>query len=69
MDAGRIDARQVQKIASASFSAKYKSKAEIFRFLTVDVKCYLPKYENITIYFLKDVIKGSKKCKSIIIHI
>ena len=27
----------------------------------VDVKAYLPNYEYVTIYFLKDLIEGKKK--------
>ncbi len=29
--------------------------------LTVDVGCYLPHYETITIYFMKDILAGKKK--------
>lgn len=49
------------KIATASFSAKYKSKREIWNFLTVKVAAYLPPYENITIYHMKDLVSGQKK--------
>jgi hypothetical protein len=30
-------------------------------FLTVDADTYLPRYENVTIYFLKDLLSGRKK--------
>ena len=36
---------------------------EIFTFLTVDVKCYLPAIQTVTIYFLKALITGEKKRK------
>ena len=36
---------------------------EIFTFLTVDVKAYLPAMHTVTIYFLKDLITGQKKRK------
>jgi len=45
------------------FASKYRSKREVFNFLTMDVKAYLPSYDTVTIYFLKDLVMGSKKCK------
>ena len=46
-----------------SFQAKYQSKRECYNFLTVQVEIYLPAYETVTIYFLKDIISGKKKRK------
>ena len=31
--------------------------------MTVDVKAYLPAMQTVTIYFLKDLITGKKRCK------
>jgi hypothetical protein len=50
-------------ISAKEFESKYKSKREIFTFLTVDAGAYLPAYDTVTIYFLKDIINGAKKCK------
>ena len=50
-------------MTAAAFAAKYKSKRECYTFLAVDVQAYLPAYDTITIYFLKDIINGSKKSK------
>ena len=36
---------------------------EVFTFLTVDVKAYLPAMNTVTIYYLKDLITGKKKSK------
>ena len=36
-------------ISALAFAAKYKGKREIFNFLTIDVKAYLPAYETITV--------------------
>ena len=47
-----------------SFSAKYRSKREIYTFLTVDGEVYLPPFETVTVYFCKDIVEGNKKCKS-----
>ena len=43
--------------------AKFKSKGEVYHFLVVDVKMALPKYQQVTIWFLKDLMAGNKKCK------
>ena len=40
-------------VTSAAFAAKFRSKREVYQFLTVDVKAYLPPLENVTTYFLK----------------
>ena len=54
---------QKVSIPAAEFKAKYNSKKECFYFLSVDCKAYLSSYETVTIYFLKDLIAGTKKCK------
>jgi hypothetical protein len=53
----------MEQIKAAEFAAKYKSKREIYSFLTVDAGAYLPAYDTVTIYFLKDMLSGVKKCK------
>jgi hypothetical protein len=50
-------------ISYKEFEAKYKSKREIFTFLTVECGAFLPAYDTVTIYFLKDLLSGRKKCK------
>ena len=54
---------QLAQVNVQSFMAKYKSKRECYNFLTVQVEVYLPAYETVTIYFLKDLISGKKKRK------
>ena len=46
-----------------SFASKYKSKREVYNFLTIECHAYLPPYDTLTIYFLKDLISGAKKSK------
>ena len=53
------------KISAAEFAAKFRSKKECYFFMTVTVKAYLPGYETVTIYFLKDLMSGAKKRKVI----
>ena len=52
---------QKTKITSAAFSSKFRSKREIYVFLTVDVRAYLPNYDNLTVYFCKDLVTGKRK--------
>ena len=64
-----INANNVQqipqpvRITAKEFAAKFSTKRECFTFLAIDCKAYLPAYDTITIYFLKDLIAGRKKCK------
>ena len=50
-----------QRIDSKTFAAKFKSKKEVYNFLTIDAKAYLPPYENVSIYHMKDIVSGAKK--------
>lgn len=52
---------QNRTVTAATFSSKFRSKREIYVFLTVDVKAYLPHCDNVTIYFLKDLVTGKRK--------
>ena len=59
---GNVEQRRTQ-ISAKEFATKYNSKRECYNFLAVDAGVYLPAYEQISIYFLKDIISGKKKCK------
>ena len=48
-------------VSSKAFKAKYNSKKEIYNFLACDVGVYLPHSDNVTIYFLKELMSGKKK--------
>ena len=52
---------QVTQVSSKEFAAKYNSKREIYNFLAADAGVYLPPYDNVTIYFLKELMGGKKK--------
>ena len=45
------------------FAAKFRSKNEVYQFLTVDVKAYMPPKEVTTMWFMKDICTGKRKCK------
>ena len=55
---------QKTSISSKEFSAKYNSKREIYNFLATDVGVYLPNFDCVTIYFLKELMSGKKKTLS-----
>ena len=38
------------------FAAKYRSKREVYTFLTIDGNAYLPPFDTITIYFCKSLV-------------
>jgi hypothetical protein len=42
---------------------KCQSKKEIYNFLALDCKAYLPKIESINIYFLRQIIRGEKEVR------
>ena len=56
-----------QRIPIKEWSAKFRSKKEVYNFLCYDAKAVIPPFKVCTIYFLKDLISGKKKCKFIII--
>ena len=60
MQALHIGQQQLASISSKEFAAKYNSKREIYNFLACDVGVYLPPYDNVTVYFLKDLMGGTK---------
>ena len=62
----QIGNQQKQTITAAEFAAKAKSKREVYTLLVVDCKAYLPHIDTITIYFLKELASGQKRCKYLI---
>ena len=58
-----VEANQNKLITTAEFAAKFRSKYEVYQFLTIDALAYLPPPECVTMYFLKDLVRGIKKCK------
>ena len=59
-----IQANQAQPqkytVSSAEFCAKYRSKPEVYRFLAFEVGAYLPAYDTVTVWHLRD-LAGNKK--------
>ena len=61
MQPANASQHQMLSVSSKEFAAKYRSKREIYNFLATDVGVYLPPYDNVTIYFLKELMMGKKK--------
>ena len=40
--------QQQQVVTAAEFNSKYRSKQEVFRFLSFDCGAYLPGYQTVT---------------------
>ena len=59
----QLNQPQLQQVTAKEFAAKYQSKRECYNFLAVDAGVYLPAYDQVTIYFLKDLVSGRKKRK------
>ena len=51
------------KINAKTFAAKFKSKAECWNFLAYEYDAYLPHFNCVTIWHLKEMIAGNKKGK------
>ena len=55
-----LDAKP-KNVLTASFSAKFSTKGEVWRFLSTEARIYIPPYPTITIWHLKDLASGKKK--------
>ena len=56
MEANQHQIDALEAVNVNAFAAKFKSKREIYTFLSIDGGAYLPAHDNITIYFLKDLL-------------
>jgi hypothetical protein len=50
-------------VLANEFSSKYSSKREVYQFLAGQVRAYLAGYDCVSIYFLRSIAIGEKKCK------
>ena len=49
------------EISAKEVGAKFRSKREIYRFLTAECKCYLGDFETMTIWHLRDLAAGDRQ--------
>ena len=47
-------------MSASEFGFRYTSKNEIHKFLSVDAGAYIAPANEVTIYFMKDLISGKK---------
>ena len=52
---------QYASVNPASFGAKFSSKREVYRFLTSEALIYLPPYETVTVFHMRDIVAGKRK--------
>ena len=63
-----MQARQLKAVNVHHLQEKFKSKKELYHFLTQDCKAFLPKLESTNGYFFKDVVRGAKEVTLHFLH-
>ena len=48
-------------VTAAAFNAKFRSKQEVYRFLSFDCGAYLPSYQTVTVFHCKDLAAGKRR--------
>ena len=51
------------KLNIRDLGSKFRSKNEMYRFLTSEVDMYLPPQKEWSIYFVRDILSGSKRVR------
>ena len=49
------------RITAKDFAAKMRNKQEVYHFLTHDVGTYLPHYDNVTVWHMRDLVSGKRR--------
>ncbi len=49
-----------KKVNINELSEKFQSKHELYNFLSLDCKAFLPKMKSTNVYFYKQILKGEK---------
>ena len=52
-----------QRVTTKTAAAKMQTKREWYNFLTIDCDACIPGYDNVTMYFIRDLVSGERKCK------
>ena len=55
-----LQPNQMVKVTASQFASKYKDKREVYRLLTGDVGAYLPHYDLVTVWHLRDMAAGKR---------
>ena len=60
MQPPQANLNQMVTVTAAQFAAKYKDKREVFKFVAGECGAYLPDYDNVTIWHLRDMAAGKR---------
>ena len=63
MDALPNQGHNQVKVDVNLFNAKFGTKGEIYRFLATEAMVYLPPYQTVTIWHLKELASSTKKVR------
>ena len=63
MDALPYQGHNQVKVDVNLFNAKFGTKGEIYRFLATEAMVYLPPYQTVTIWHLKELAASTKKVR------
>ena len=58
-----------KKLNLNSFGTKFQSKNEVYLFLTTEVNMYLPPQKECSIYFVRNILAGTKRVRDYMIII
>ena len=56
------DQRKPESVNIGLFAAKYRSKREVYRFVSYECKIFVPSLETVTMAHLSDLISNKKMC-------
>ena len=57
---------ELKKINVNALGTKFQSKNEMYRFLTTEVDMHLPPQKECSIYFVRDIVSGTKKVNKLL---
>lgn len=57
----RDNLNNIQQVNINDITSKFRSKKELYNFLSQECGAYLPRHNSTNIYFLKDIIMGEKE--------
>ena len=55
-----LQQQQPNIVTTNEFNNKFRSKREVYQFLALDVGAYLPAYDNVTVFHLRDLASGKR---------
>ena len=48
------------RITAKDFASKMRNKQEVYHFLTHEVGAYLPSYDTVTVWHMRDLVSGKR---------